>query len=72
MGVRYGGDFPNRRWPKTPKNTHALAELPVSESESESEDNEIVGEFDDDEIYDDLPVIQQERDSESTWWTWRL
>ena len=47
--------------PKDPDDTHALAiesDYPATESESE-----IVGEFDDDEIYDDLPVFQQDSES---------
>ena len=47
--------------PRDPEAT--LAELPELDTATESESDEIVGEFDDDEIQDDLPRIQQRRKS---------
>ena len=49
--------------PRDPEAT--LAELPELDTATESESDEIVGEFDDDEIQDDLPRIQQRRKSEN-------
>ena len=50
--------------PRDPTTPPALAELPESDNAAiESESDEIVGEIDDDEIDDDLPRLQRDRES---------
>jgi hypothetical protein len=51
--------------PRDPEKPAALAIKGENAPAIESDDDEIVGEFDDDQIEDDLPRIQQQREQES-------